>query len=302
MLEEQQLAQFKSLVENAQSVVVLLPENASIDQVSTGLALHLTFREMGKESRIAAVRLPQLKQPKLAGIEQVTTELGNQNLTISFNYTEEQVDKVSYHIGEETKKFYLTIKPRSGSAPLDTNSVEFSYTGASADLLVYVGVKSLESLQQLYFGYEDLYEDTAAISFSTTATNLGLIQAIPTEESSLSELLTAILSALQFPVSPDTASDLLVGIEYGTKGLTQGQVGAGTFESLANLIKAGGVRQPYIAQSPRSSAQSTQSSPKTINGKTELRLPKNESASRAVQYSNQSKKGKKSKNPVTAEG
>lgn len=296
MLEEQQLAQFKSLVENAQSVVVLLPEGASIDEVSTGLALHLTFREMGKESRIAAVRMPQFKQPKLAGMDQLTTELGNQNLTISFNYTEEQVDKVSYHIGEETKKFYLTIKPRSGAAPLDTSSVEFSYTGASTDLLVFVGIDSLESLQQLYFGYEDLYEDTGAISFSTTDNGLGLIQATPTEESTLSELLTAILSALQLPVSPDTASNLLAGIEFGTKGLTQGMVGVGTFESLANLMKAGGVRQPYTTHSQ---PQTNQAQPqKNSNGKTELNIPKN--GNKPHQQQPQTKKNKKAKSTAAA--
>lgn len=263
MLEEQQLAQFKSLVENAHSVVVLLPEQAQVDEAATALALHLTFREMGKESRLAAVAQPQFKQPQLSASEHITTEIGNQNLTISFNYTEEQVDKVSYHIGEETKKFYLTIKPRSGALPLDTNSIEFSYTGASADLLVYVGVTALDDLQQLYYGYENLYEDASAISFSKTESALGVLQVVPTEESSLSELLTAILSALQLPVSPDTASNLLAGIEFSTKGLTQGSVGVGTFESIANLLKAGGVRQMYSA-APKTSG----------NGKTELVVTK----------------------------
>lgn len=282
MLEEPQLAQFKSIVENAQSVVVLLPEQTSIDEVATALALHLTFREMGKESRLAAVTLPTFKQPELAGTQHITTELGNQNLTISFNYTEEQVDKVSYHIGEESKKFYLTIKPRSGAVPLDTSSIEFSYTGASADLLVYVGVQSLEDLQQLYYGYESLFEDTTSISFSKENSSLGVLQVSPSTESSLSELLTAILSSLQLPVSPDTASNLLAGIEFETKGLTTSSVGVGTFESIANLLKAGGNRQPYTEQKTNES------------NKTELVIAQN------GKY-DQGKKNKKQKSAVAAQ-
>lgn len=283
MLEEQQLAQFKSLVENAQSVVVLLPEKAEVDEVSTAIAMHLTLREMGKESRLAAVAQPRFREPRLPGIEQLTTELGNQNLTISFNYTEEQVDKVSYHIGEETKKFYLTIKPRSGANPLDTNSVEFSYTGAAADLLLYVGVSSLDDLQQLYYGYEDLYENAQSISFSKNTVDLGNLQIKVDQESSLSELLTATLSALQFPVSVDAATNLLVGIEFGTKGLTQGNVGVGTFESITNLMKAGGVRQSYVP---------TQKQPEN-NGKTELHINNKNGSGQQRTNSQQKTKNKK---------
>lgn len=288
MLEEQQLAQFKSLVENAQSVVVILPEHAPVDEAATALALHLTLREMGKESRVAAVMQPSFKYPRLPSIEQVTTELGNQNLTISFNYTEEQVDKVSYHIGEETNKFYLTIKPRSGSMPLDTSSIEFSYTGATADLVVYVGVSSLDDLQQLYYGYEGLYEDANSISIARTATELGSLQVVPSDESSLSEIVTAILSALQLPVSPDTATNLLVGIEYATKGLTEPSVTAGTFESIANLLKAGGVRQSYTEHSKK---------PDTLD-KSEVLIAQNGKKSNAPQVL--SKKTKKQKSVAAA--
>jgi hypothetical protein len=288
MLEEQQLAQFKSLVENSQSVVVLVPDNADVDEVATAVAFHLTLREMGKESRLAAVAPPRFRQPELPGSEQITTELGNQNLTISFNYSEEQVDKVSYHIGEETKKFYLTIKPRSGAAPLDTSSVEFSYTGAAADLLVYVGVKSLDDLQQLYYGYEDIYQNAMSISFSKQPSSIGQFQIVLEQESSLSELLTATLSALQFPVTADTATNLLAGIEFNTKGLTQGAIEVGTFESIANLMKAGGVRVTFVPMHKQNNT----------NGKTELLINKNNTNGSKL-TDNTSKKSKKQKSIIT---
>lgn len=248
MIEENQLAQFKSLVENAQSVVVVLPENARIDELTTALGLQLALREMGKESRLAAVTVPVAQSLTLPGFDQIATELGNQNLTISFDYNEERVDKVSYHIGEETKKFYLTIKPRSGAQPLDTSSVEFAYTGASADLILYVGVNSLENLQQLYFGYEDLYKDASSISLNRNPVSLGQLQLTLSEESSLCELVAAIFTSLQFPVPADAATNWLTGIEQTTKGLSRGRIQAGTFEVIAGLLRVGGQRQPYADQ------------------------------------------------------
>lgn len=288
MLEEQQLAQFKSTIENAQSVIVLLPQQADIDEVATAIGLHLSLREMGKESRLAAVTIPQLSAPELPGLDQVTTELGNQNLTISFDYKEEQVDKVSYHIGEETKKFYLTIKPRSGAAPLDTSSVEFSYTGAAADLLVFVGINSVEELQQLYYGYEELYENAVSISLSKNSSGLGQLNLTPQYESSLSELVASTFSALQFPIPQDSATNWLSGIEFATKGLTADSVEVGTFENIAALLKLGGIRQPF-----------SQFSKNTSNtGRTELSIKKNNNGVATQQNNNSNQKSKKNKSSV----
>ena len=171
MLDETVVQKFKDYLDAAQSVLVLFPTTASNEQKAIAASLFLGISRFGKAVRLVTPAVPESQDTPYAGIEAVQTDMGNQNLTVGFSYSPEQVDKVSYHIGEETHKFYLTIKPKPGFQPLDASTVEFSYTGASADLVVVVGVSSLENLEQLYFGYEELYTTAAVISITTASTS-----------------------------------------------------------------------------------------------------------------------------------
>ncbi len=99
MIDETLSAQLSRSIEPAQTIIILLDQNASFDQAASAIALTQSIEQAGKEVRLVA---PQL----LSGLDQlsetsrINTELGHQSLTISFDYSEEKVDKISYHIGE----------------------------------------------------------------------------------------------------------------------------------------------------------------------------------------------------------
>lgn len=241
MLDEQQLSHLKSTLENAQSLLVVVGDESGADEVATALGIHLTMRNAGKDSRIVSVSKQDILPKNLAGVDQFTTELGNENLTISFDYSEEKVDKVSYHIGEDTQKFYLTIKPKAGQPPLDTNTVEFNYTGATADIIILCGVSDLEELEQLYYGYENLYTDATLVTFGKRKVESSS-QHIADSEISNAQTWVEILQSLSFPISAEAASDFLYGIEVRTHGLTSSNSTPEIFEMVAWLIRAGGKR------------------------------------------------------------
>lgn len=229
------------MLENSQSLLVVISEDSSPEEIVSSIGLHLVLRNSGKDSRIVSVKPLSDITANLPGADQVAQELGNENLTISFDYSEEKVDKVSYHIGEDTKKFYLTIKPKSGQPPLDTSTLEFNYTGASADLIIVSGVTDLEELLQLYYGYENVYNDTPIISFGSKHPESSTLQV---EEPGVSSVVQWVkqLQHLAFPLTADAATNFLYGIEYTTKGLTSQSVNAETFETVANLLRAGAKR------------------------------------------------------------
>lgn len=242
MLDESTTNQLKNLVDAAQTISIIYPPTASLDQRATAASLYLSLSRVQKNVRLVTPKILSSDDNQVTGLENAQVDMGNQNLSMSFNYTPEQVDKVSYHIGEETGKFYLTIKPKSGFAPLDANSVEFSYTGASTDLLILVGVSDLESLEQLYFGYEDLYRDVAIVSINTYTTSFGTVKIDAGQASSLSEVTTQIVQALGLPLDSDTATNLMLGVESATQNLSSMTVSADTFETVANLLRAGARR------------------------------------------------------------
>jgi len=255
MPDENKISQLKNTLETAQTTMVVLSANPTVDELVAASSLYLSLLQSGKQSRIVAPRIPailsKIDQSVKVDAVQIQTELGNENLTISFKYSEDQVDKVSYHIGEETGKFHLTIKPKPGFPPLDVDTVEFGYTGASADLIFLVNVPALESLEQLYFGYEDLYKNTPMVSMSLAGTSLGAIQLNPEYHSSLSELATVTLLQLGMTIDSDSATSLLYGIERFSQNLTAANTEPETFEVVAKLLRAG-ARRILAQQAPAS--------------------------------------------------
>ncbi len=240
MLDASQITQLKNLTDEAKNHLIIFDYRAKPSILAAAASTFLALRQMGKEVTLAAVKKPN--QTKIVGLEAVQTELGKQNLTISFDYNEAAVDKISYHIGEESKKFYLTIKPKKGQPPLDSKTLEFSYTGFEADIIYLFGVDDLENLDKLYFGYEEVFKDVSTISFHDHPTTFGTLKFDASEDVSLAALVFTLFTKLVWPISPDVATDLLYGIEADTDGFRSKLVRAETFDQVARLMKLGARR------------------------------------------------------------
>jgi hypothetical protein len=203
--------------------------------------------EKSFESKISLKKY--LKKHRL--IEIIQEDLGKDNLLISFPYQPEQVDKVSYHIGEDNQRFYLTVKPKAGSAPLDSQQVEFSYTGSSVDLLLLIGVNELEDLQDLYSNHLQLYQNIPTITINSFLPDFGTLnldisgssgygEAIFYLIKSLSNLLEVNLNDL--PRINQIATLLFASIDQKTKKFTSVNTTADSFLAVAELLKLGAER------------------------------------------------------------
>ncbi len=245
MIDDNLSSQVQHLVDSATTIFIIFPSIASADHLAVAASLYLSLVRAQKSVGLVTTDTAAVLQNEgstIIGLENTQQDLGNQNLSISFPYSPDQVDKVSYHVGEETNRFFLSIKPKTGFPPLDASNVEFSYTGASADLVFLIGVKDLESLEQLYFGYEQLYQDTPSISVNSYATSFGTVKIDSGSASSSSEVIAQLLPILSLPIESDTATNLLYGIESSTKNLSSPTTSAETFEAVAQLLRAGARR------------------------------------------------------------
>ncbi len=269
----------KDHISSAQSVLILFPSDAKFDQVASSMALYLGLDQLGKQVAAFSPAPVTVEHSSLVGIDKVATQIGNKNLQVSFEYEEERVDKVSYHIDEEAKKFHLIIQPKKGQRPLTTDNVEFSYTGAEADLIILIGVRSLDDLEQLYIGYEDLYNSATTISINTYETPFGSVKVNISGSASYSESLAYILQELGAEITSDMATNLLMGIEEATDSFHSLSTTADTFEIVSQLMRAGARRKTRTKASASQSvngfaeAFSRVSKPTPIQQKPEL-LPK----------------------------
>lgn len=280
-----ELTRLSELLQPARSIALILPQDPSFDQTATAIAFADALKVVGKDAQIYCPSKPQLNGSEvLPGIDRVKTEFGKQNLVISFAYQEASVDKVSYAISQNSERFFLTVKPRPGAKPLDPATVEYSYTGTDCELMIIFGEHDLTNLRQLYFGYEDVYQNTPIITIHTHKPEIGSVHFSVTEYSSYAELLTVVLGGLQFEVSADVASSLYAGILVTTKSFTTTEVTAETFEVVAELLRRG-ARRPHALAELIAHMQLTRALPNSVD-----LVPQQDQASEKQLKSTQRKK------------
>ena len=240
MFDQAKFEPLKTLLDAAKSVAILLPQEPSSDQVGAGLGLHLSLAQAGKFSQIGCSSPIKIENADLFGVDQIRTTIGNQNLLITFDFKEENLKKVDYDV-DENGQFTLLIQPQPGTPPPDVNNINYSYSGASADLVFILGVNSLEELGKLYADEKTFLDSATTVSLGTSSrpTSFATHDFSTTEASCLAEISANLLKELQVEASPDGASNLLSTIYSETKQLSS-RVTADTFEAIAVLMRQGG--------------------------------------------------------------
>jgi hypothetical protein len=232
---------FGSIIESAKSILVVLPTKPYFDQVAAGLALYLSLQGK-KETNIVCPSPMVVEFNRLLSVDKIATEVGNKNLEIKFvNYKAEDIEKVSCNV--EEGEIVLSVVPKAGFESPKKEQVELLYSGVSADTVILVGganethfpvisTPDLAGAKILHIGIRALESGSRGIlSFAKPA-------------STTSELVADYITESALPLDQEVATNLLAGIEEGSKGFKGSEVTAETFQVVANLLRAGGKRQP----------------------------------------------------------
>lgn len=251
MIDQAQTNKFKDILELSKNALIVFPEQENLDLFLATYCLY-SFLALKQEVRLLNPKFKQKIPAELSdfiNIKLIENELGKENLLISFPYQEDQVDKVSYYIGEQDKRFYLTIKPKKGVAPLDSSALEFSYAGAQADLLILCGVEDLEKLNQLYFAYENLYKgvDNHLVTINNFIPDFGKLNLDISPSNSYCEAVFYLLKDMDqnnedLLAKSNLPTLLLYGIEDKNLGLQAQNTSPNTFLAVAELLQLGAMR------------------------------------------------------------
>lgn len=240
MFNDLTLTQLKTILDQAHSAVVLLGPNPTYDQVASATAFYLSLKDLKAEVSLCSPNPVEFAD--LLALEEIKQKLGNKDLSISFDYSETAVDKVSYHIDEDRGKFYLVVKPQRGHKPLDPQSVSFDLTGAQADVIFLFGVHSWSMLEHLYENHVDVYESATVVTVHNFEPEIGDVKLDISGQSCWSEATLTLIEKLGLELTSDGASNLLMAIDEATDWLTSFTASADTFETVAKLLRAGGKR------------------------------------------------------------
>lgn len=229
---------FKSNVEGSKSLLILLPTNPYFDQAAAGLSLYLVFKD-AKQVTIASPSPMLVEHNRLIGVDKITSEIGgSENLTIKFSsYRADDVERVSYDI--ESGEFKLTVIPKEGKSSPTKDQVNLHYSGAASDTVIIIGgandshfpnLAEMKDIKLIHVGTRDVTLSAhKPLSFASAA-------------SSVSEIVAKLIKEMGHQMSADIATNLLMGIEEGSKNFSHSEVGADTFELLADLMRLGGRR------------------------------------------------------------
>lgn len=231
---------FLSLVDSSASILILLPTKPYFDQVAAGLGLYLSLRDR-KETQISCSSPLTVEFHRLVGVNKITAEAGNKNLTIKFtSYNPQDVERVSADI--ENNQFKLMVIPKPGAHSPKKEQVELNYSGVSADLVILIGGANESHFPQLtsndLAGAKIIHIGTRELA---VAGDKGVIS-LARPAASISEVVAALINESGLTMDVDTATNLASGIEEGSNSFKGLEVTATTFEIFADLLKKGARR------------------------------------------------------------
>ncbi len=232
---------FASIIASAKSVLVLLPSKPYFDQIAAALSFYLAIKDK-KEAAIVCPSPMIVEFNRLIGVNKISTEVGNKNLVIRFaGYKASDIEKVSYDV--ENGEFRLTVVPKTGFSSPKKEQVELSHSGISADTVVLIGGGSeahFPALSQELSGAKIVHIGTRALSGEGQALSFAR------PASSVSELVAHLIQEAGLAIDAEIATNLLMGIEEGSREFKGQDVTADTFETIATLLRAGGKRGVQI--------------------------------------------------------
>lgn len=238
-------ADIKKALETARDILILIRDNPRLDHVAAGLGLYLAFKDSGKSVTIASPTDMRVEFNRLVGVDKVSSKIGNRNLVVSFpQEVKDSIEKVSYNL--DNGNFNLVIQPKAGYPALDSTKVQYSYSGAEAQLVFSIGAQRLEDLGHFYQDEHKLFEQATVVNIDSTPTNtrFGQVNLIWADFTSCAEIVTELIERLGFKIDADTATNLLSGMNEATQNFQRFNLKATAFEAAAKLMKAGGKRPP----------------------------------------------------------
>lgn len=244
------LLRIQEITTKCRSSVIVIPPNPSIDAIAASTSLYLALNKMGKTVSLVCSQKPS---SDLIASDKFQTNIGagGDSLMVSFPYTDGAIDKVDYNIQGET--FNLVVTPRPGFKKLQSNQVNFSYTGGQVDMIIIIDAPSLNSLGTIYTDNQNQFTGKDIINIDRHLTNayFGTANYVNKTISSISELILSILQTLRVDIDRDMATNLYAGAAASTNNFTSYSTNAETFEHIAALLRLGAIKKVFkVRQQP----------------------------------------------------
>lgn len=267
----------KNLFPNCKNILIALPVGASIDKLSSGLALYLSLKQVGKEVSIVSEDTILVSQAHLFGIDQVQKtlpETGNGDLVITLEgvASVDQSSETGWKVPNLTNIDYNTTVGnmelifRTNGVPIQPTKIVPRYLGSGPELIFVLGAANLNSLGSIYNNHQAVFSRVHLVNIDNEANSgFGQTNVVDPLAASISELVFALLNSMGLNIDQDMATNLIAGIFDGTTNLTNPKVNADTFMVVSQLLQKGG-QKPALNQPQPSGLDLSSLMPKPTPG------------------------------------
>lgn len=233
-------AQLVDKLKSASNILVTVSRNPSVDQLSALLGLTLLLNKQGKHAAaVFSGEVPstiEFLKPEET-IEKNTDSLRDFIIALDKN----KADKLRYKVEDDVVRIFITPYKTS----ITEDDFEFSQGDFNVDLVVAIGVKQQEDLDEAITSHGRILHDAAVATINTSAeAGLGSINWHQTDASSLSELITRLAEKIDSKLLDEQiATALLTGIVAETERFSNEKTKSETMSASAALMAAGANQQ-----------------------------------------------------------
>lgn len=230
-------------LKGANNILVSVSRNPSVDQLSALLGLALALNKMGKHA--AAVFSGEIPST-LEFLQPEDTFKKNTDSLRDFIIAldKAKADKLRYKVEDNVVRIFITPYKTA----ITDDDLEFSQGDFNVDVVVAIGVKQQEDLDEAITAHGRILHDATVTSINTVADGgLGSIIWYDQNASSLSELTSELVQMLDKDMLDEQiATALLTGIVAETDRFSNEKTSSQTM-SVSAVLMAAGANQQLVA-------------------------------------------------------
>lgn len=229
----------KNIIEKSQNILIYPSRELQGDNLGSALALFYTLKDLGKNATVDADDIPE-KFRFLAS----SPASDSGEFVISINTDGKDISQMRYEKNHKDLKIYLSLN----KGKIQNGDVSFApflnkeTSSGHYNLLVTIGVQSLESIPQQFWNLPILNIDNIAQNESFGEVNLIEMT------SSLAEIVTNLIKSWERDdlFRKEISTCLLCGIVWASQNFRNPKTRPKTFETSAFLIEKGADHQEII--------------------------------------------------------
>ena len=247
-------------INDADSILVTLSKDPSVDEMTAALGLTLMLDKYGKHvTAIYSGKTPNALEFLRPDETFETNTNSLQDFIIALN--KEKADHLRYKIEGDFVKVYITPYKTT----ISESDLEFSRGEVNVDLVIAIDVIEIEDLDAALSQHGRIMHDAGLINISNAVPGrLGGVEWNKPQASSVSEMVVELVEKLgQQPISKEAATALLTGIISATDRVSNEKTTPDTMALSSKLMQLGADQQLIVAQmgSAEPAASSTTETP-----------------------------------------